>query len=90
MSFKQGIVAFMHSNLLEWNAVINEDGDIVILMDNSKPLIEQYGNLVSMIWLVMAEVPFAAERVRFVVTNAGRTEAYHYIFDPGALKDVHD
>jgi len=82
MSFKQGIVAFMHSNLMEWNAAVNEDGDIVVIMRKSRPLQEQYESFVTMIWLIMAGVPFVAERARMIVTNEGRTEEFHYVFDP--------
>ncbi|HKG05846.1 MAG TPA: hypothetical protein VKB19_05275 [Pedobacter sp.] len=82
MSFKQGLIAFIHSNLLEWNAHLNNDGDVVIIMKNEKPLREQYESLLTMVWFIMAEIPFAAEKVRMIVTNERRTEEYHYVFDP--------
>ncbi|HKG05960.1 MAG TPA: hypothetical protein VKB19_05855 [Pedobacter sp.] len=75
-------MAFMHTNLVEWNAMINTDGDVVIIMSSSKPLKKQYESFVSMIWFIMAEVPFAAEKVRMIVTNESRSEEYHYVFDP--------
>ncbi|HKG05050.1 MAG TPA: hypothetical protein VKB19_01260 [Pedobacter sp.] len=86
MSFKEGLVASMHANLMEWNAHMNNDGDVVIIMKNGKPLKEQYDNFVMMIWFIMAEVPFASEKVQMIVTNESRTEEYHYLFDPESRK----
>jgi len=82
MSFKEGLIAFIHSNLLEWNAKMNTDGDVVIIIRNNKPLKEQYENFLTLIWLIMAELPFAAEKVRMIITNESRTEEYQYVFDP--------
>lgn len=86
MSFKHGIVAFIHSNLLTWKAELNENGDIVITVKDDRPLKTYYESLLTMIWLILAEIPCRAERVRIIMTNDSRSEEYYYVFDPDKKK----
>ncbi|MES2455758.1 MAG: hypothetical protein V4594_09470 [Bacteroidota bacterium] len=72
-------MARMHSSLFDWNAVLNADGDIIVIMRNGKPLKEQYEAFVGMIGFVLAEVPAMGEGARIVVTNEDRTEEYVYV-----------
>jgi len=78
-SYNMGIVARMHSSLFDWNAVLNADGDIIVIMRNGKPLKEQYEAFVGMIGFVLAEVPAMAESTRIVVTDEDGTEEYVYV-----------
>jgi hypothetical protein len=82
MSFKQGVVSYMHFNLISWRVELNEDGDIVITVKDDKPLRAYYENLQTMVWFILAEIPHKAERVRMIVTNESRSNEYYYTFDP--------
>lgn len=82
MSFKPGIVAFIHSNLISWKAELNADGDIVITVKDDRPLEYYYESLKTMIWFILAEIPHKAERVRIIVTNESKSDELYYVFDP--------
>lgn len=82
MSFKHGVVSFMSSNLITWRTEINEDGDILIIVKDDKPLKYYYESLLTMVWFILAEIPYEAARVRMILTNESRSNAYYYTFDP--------
>jgi hypothetical protein len=82
MSFKQGVVSFMSSNLITWRTELNKEGDILIIVKDDRPLSYYYESLQTMVWLILAEIPHKAERVRMILTNESRSNAYDYTFDP--------
>lgn len=82
MSFKPGIVAFIHSNLISWKAELNEDGEIVITVRDDRPLEYYYESLKTMVWFILAEIPHKAELVRIIVTSKSRSKELDYVFDP--------
>lgn len=72
----------MSSNLITWRTEINEDGDILIIVKDDKPLKYYYDSLLTMVWLILAEIPHEAARVRMILTNESRSNEYYYTFDP--------
>jgi len=82
MSFKHGLVSFMSYNLITWRTEMNEDGDILIIVKDDRPLKYYYDSLLTLVWFILAEIPHEAERVRMVLTNESRSNEYYYTFDP--------